>query len=370
MSGDALVVTGLGVVSPLGLGARAVHEALRSTPPATAPKRVGDVPSKACLPAAQLRRMDRLSQMIGVAAMSAASEASLAGTSQETAIVIGSALGNLRESVAFLERAFRRPALASPMLFPNLVLNAPAAQLAAALGWRGPNLSVAAGEVSGESALAVAAGLLRRGRARAVLVAAGDELADIVCELLGRLGVSAPAGAPSRPLDERAAGPVPSEGASALVLETAASAGERDVAAIAVLDGVEAFSLPAQPFRWPASASVEPLAGLRGIDAALSGADASLGRDGVERAWLAGFSGPVATWKGPLGEYASSGLLGVVLAAESLRRGELPATGTPGEGSPAARPVGGPVSGALRRIAVTGVTRGGGAAVVRLSVAR
>ena len=64
--------------------------------------------------------------------------------------------------VARLGEAFLRgliakgPALANPMIFPNLVLNASAGYAAIELGMRGPNFTVCRNETSGEAAVALA----------------------------------------------------------------------------------------------------------------------------------------------------------------------------------------------------------------------
>src|SRR5690606_28241754 len=97
------------------------------------------------------------------------------------------------ESAQFLERVFHKgPSLANPMLFPNLVMNAAASELAIAFGWRGPNLTVCEGEISGEVAVETALSLLESGRAPAVVVAAGDELPPVLVHVLASLGVLSP----------------------------------------------------------------------------------------------------------------------------------------------------------------------------------
>ena len=65
------------------------------------------------------------------------------------------------------------------MLFPNLVLNAPASYAAMEVGCTGANLTVSQGETSGEQAIALGCDLIRAGRADIVLAGGGDELAEV-----------------------------------------------------------------------------------------------------------------------------------------------------------------------------------------------
>ena len=62
-------------------------------------------------------------------------QAAGASAAERVGVVVGSALGNIDESMQYLERLFTKgPALASPMMFPNLVLNAPASYAAMEIG--------------------------------------------------------------------------------------------------------------------------------------------------------------------------------------------------------------------------------------------
>src|SRR5207249_9860840 len=70
-----------------------------------------------------------------------------------TARGLGSAWGNLRETTVFLDRLFARGA-GNPLLFPNLVFNAPLSYASIELGITGPTAMVAAQEASGEAAIA------------------------------------------------------------------------------------------------------------------------------------------------------------------------------------------------------------------------
>ena len=384
--GEAVVITGIGLVSPFGAdveatwrrlcaGESALREVRGFDPGEGAPRLAGqvvDLPARERLPASQVRRMDHLSRMIAVAGAEAAAAAGLRDArGDDLGVVVGSGLGNMSESAQFLDRAFQRPSLANPMLFPNLVLNAPASQLAIALGWRGPNLALCEGEVSGEAALEAAAGLLETGRARAVIAAAGDEAAPVVFRALRDFRYLSPRGGSrewSSPFDLGANGPVLGEGAAALVLERRADAERRGATVLATIAGVRRFTLPApSPHRWPRDAA--PLALPEPPDVVLSGADSSPERDLLELRLLGGLGArPAWSWKGSLGAYPSAGLLGVALAALALREGEVPPLAslerpreTPLALSRAA------VRGRFRSALVLGVARGGRGAAVHVT---
>jgi 3-oxoacyl-[acyl-carrier-protein] synthase II len=344
------VISGIGVVSPLGVGSAAFWDALcagrtaisriRRFDPGTMPPcsaaEVGEIPARDVLPAALVRRMDRVSQMIGVAAVLAARDAGLAPgpASDELGVVVGSALGNLSESAQFLERVFTKgPSLANPMLFPNLVMNAPASQVAMALGWRGPNLTVSAGEISAESALDAALGLLRRYRARAVVVAAGEELSAPVFRALREFRLLSPrGGGPERssPFDVDANGPVVGEGASAIVVETAESARRRGATVHATIERVIRFQLAAKnPHAWPAAQVARDARDLPVVPADLvfSGADSSPERDRIELSLLARMvprTTPVYSLAGAVGSHAAQGLTTLSAAVLALSSGRLP----------------------------------------------
>jgi len=346
------VISGIGVVSPLGIGTTpywhalcegrsAIAEIRRFDPGPTPPRlgaEVADFPAREFLPPPLVRRMDRVSQMIGVASVLAAGDAGLGGKAadgDDLGVVVGAAIGNLSESAQFLERVFTKgPSLANPMLFPNLVMNAPASQVAMALGWRGPNLTIAAGEISGEAALDAALGLLRRGRARAVVVAAGEEISAILFQALKEFGLLSPrrtsSAERSAPFDAGANGLVLGEGGAAIVIESASTALRRGARIYASIERLERFALPApSPHSWPPPQITALPAGLTRsqADVLFSGADSSPERDRLELAVLsraARAGAPLYSLAGAVGSHGGQGLATVATAALALSSRRLP----------------------------------------------
>ena len=147
---QSVAITGLGVVSPIGIGRDAFWTALSAgksgiaplpASEVTGPRLAAQIPefsAREYIRSSHLRRADALSRNIVAAARMALADAGLVAAApppERIGIVIGSALGNVHESVQYLERLFTKgPSLASPMMFPNLVLNAPASYAAMEIG--------------------------------------------------------------------------------------------------------------------------------------------------------------------------------------------------------------------------------------------
>ncbi|HKQ62917.1 MAG TPA: beta-ketoacyl synthase N-terminal-like domain-containing protein [Candidatus Polarisedimenticolaceae bacterium] len=213
------VVTGAGVICRLG---EEPHEVRARFAAEAAPEdRAIDLDAR--LTAHQLRRLDRLSQLVVAAGGAAARQSRLEQLDPaRTGVVVGTGLGCLEKTDAFLRGlAARGPDHADPAAFPDSMDNAPAAHCAIAWGCRGPSLTVSEREISGECALILAAILIETGHADAMLVAAGDTAHRHLRRLVPRLSP----------------GLRPHEGATALVLESAAAASRRGASVVGRLLG-------------------------------------------------------------------------------------------------------------------------------------
>jgi 3-oxoacyl-[acyl-carrier-protein] synthase II len=219
VSANGLVVTGTGIVCPLGSDPASVAAELRGGRCAT---RVESDFAKN-LPMNIARRQDRLSKLILVAAIAAAERARLREVAGErTGLVVGTGLGCLEKTEGYLE-GFARAGLAhaDAMSFPESMDSSPAAHVSIVLGCRGPSMTVSQREISGECAIVLAAHHLEWGLADAVIVAAGDTTSPELVRALARL----------------APGVTPGEGAAAIVLETSKSAERRGAQPLARLLG-------------------------------------------------------------------------------------------------------------------------------------
>ena len=398
-----VAVTGIGIVSPIGIGREAFWQALRDGRSGIAPVEgsarpsglpriaapVGEFAARDLIASPQLRRMDRLSRMAVASSRLALDDAGIAPTalsSERVGVVFGTALGNLEESVAHLDRVFTRgPAAASPMVFPNLVMNAPAGYVAMEFGFTGVNFTVAQAEVSGEHAVVLGCEVLQSGRADVVLAGGGDELSTVLLE--GYHRARALAGQRggrewSSPYDSARSGIVLGEGAAILVLETLAQAHARKAAIFAIVDGTTRFAVDAPRYDWPqrAASACEPLRALLGDGADLicGGANSSRRLDGCELALFADVLRPraadasVTSIKGAIGEFGAAGALTVAATCLALREQAVPPLchlQTPEPAAPFRFVARRAAPARLDRALVCGLARGGAGVALSLAAA-
>ena len=358
---QAVAVTGLGVVSPIGVGRDAFWKALCAGASGIAPlaatearvprlaAKIPEYTSRDFIRSNHLRRADALSRSIVCSARMALADAGIedgALPADRIGIVVGSALGNLRESAQYLERVFvKGVSLASPMMFPNLVLNAAASYAAMELGCTGANLTVSQGEVSGEQAIALACDCIRAGRADVVLAGGGDEIAKIlVAAYRDQRALSSQRGGAEwcSPYDVDRNGVIMGEGAAMLALESAQHARRRGGRIYAEIMDYVSLGVPAPVYDWPAiaPAAAPPLQTLllRGLGSSARGAvdlvcgsaNGSRRLDACELDVLtrvfgeAGAQIALTSIKGAIGEFGAAGALTAVAACLALHDGMVP----------------------------------------------
>ncbi|WFB10678.1 beta-ketoacyl-[acyl-carrier-protein] synthase family protein [Streptomyces sp. LX-29] len=259
MSGPAgIAVTGLGLVTPGGIGTAATWDTLltgRSTArrdpllsglPVDISCRVADFDPLRQLDPRLGRRLDRFTAMALVAAREAVADADLDPASwpaSRVAVVIGVGTASMEQYEAeFHKLAAGLPTKISPIAISRSVPNMAAGEVGMDLDARGPNLAVSTACASGATALGVARDLLRTGSCD-IVVAGGSESGctrvPAACfhqmQALSRR-VDDPQGA-SRPFDADRDGFVLAEGAGMLVLERLADAAARRAPVRARLTG-------------------------------------------------------------------------------------------------------------------------------------
>jgi 3-oxoacyl-[acyl-carrier-protein] synthase II len=398
-----VAVTGIGVVSPIGVGCDAFWSALADGRSGIAPvdgkarpsgpqfaAAVGEFAAKELIQSPQLRRMDRLSRMAVAAGRLAVGDAGVDLESLPSArgsVVLGTALGDVEDSVAYVHRVFARgPAAASPMLFPNLVLNAPAGYVAMELGFTGVNFSIAQAEVSGEHAVALGCDVVRSGRADLVLAGGGDEITPLLVELYSRArALAGQCGGRewASPYDVGRGGIVLGEGAAMLVLESLAQARARGATIYATIDDACSFAVAAPRYDWPARADAAraPLRALLDgdrVDLICGSANSSRRLDRCELTLFAQLLGPHAadasltSIKGAIGEFGAAGALTVAAACLALRAQAVPPLCNLHEPEPDAPfhfAAGRATPRRLERALVCGLARGGAGVALRMSAA-
>ncbi len=244
-----MVITGVGVVSPLGTGA------VRLIDRWTAGEcgiengvgRCSDFDPLDVLSRKQTRRTDRFAQL-GVAAAEEAM--TMAGWGDgipydpdRVGSLVGTGIGGLAtistEHAVLRERG---PAAVSPLSVPLMMTNAASAAIAMRRGLQGPSFTVGSACAAGAHALGTAYRMIECGNADA-MVSGGAESAinEFATAGFGAMGATSRVGI-SRPFDSRRDGFVVGEGAGVLVLEDADCAKARGAKILGEMLGYGATS--------------------------------------------------------------------------------------------------------------------------------
>ncbi len=237
-------VTGIGLVTPLGVGTEKFWtaltagktgvQAIKRFDASNLPVRIAAeaeefVPEK-FLDRRDAKRTDRFVQMAIGAALMAIEDASLVineANAERIGVLIGSGIGGLTTLMEQHELMLQRgPDRVSPLLVPMMIADMASGYVSILTGAKGPNSTVVTACATGANAIGEGLELLRRGSADAMLVG-GAEAAIHPITIAGFANSKAmattfnddPAGA-SRPFDNRHCGFVLGEGAGVLVLET------------------------------------------------------------------------------------------------------------------------------------------------------
>ena len=349
MSAEAYV-TGLGIVSPIGIGKQAFLESLRAGRCGLDRLRGLDAGEfrigrggeidDAALPEAGDGE-GRCLTFAHYACREALADAGLDTTSLpgETTLVLGTGAGELRA----MEESLGPPEASLPLDHPDPLQppNALTSKLAGRLGLRGRQLTFINACAAGAQAIAVAADLIRKGRAELALAGGVEILNRMAMSGFEALRAVSPVGC--RPFDAERDGIQLSELAAFVVLESGERAQQRGVQPYALMAGfgasADAYHV-VQPDQQGAGAALAMRRAL--ADAGLS-ADAidyvnahgtgTAQNDPAELAAITTVFGerarrlPISSTKGMLGHaLGASGAAEVVICALALREGFLPPT--------------------------------------------
>jgi 3-oxoacyl-[acyl-carrier-protein] synthase II len=226
--GRRVVVTGLGVVAPAGMGRDAYWQGLLG-PGLTGTEATvidGWDPSPWFDSPKDARRADRVQQFALAAAAEAVEQAGPQTVdAARYGVVFATGVGGLitlEEQVQVrLEKGERR---VSPFLVPMMMANAPGAAISLRYGLQGPNETICTACSASAHAIGYAARLIAWGRCDAMMTG-GSETAATVSALAGFRNMTAlSTSGTSRPFDVARDGFVMGEGAAVLVLEELAVA--------------------------------------------------------------------------------------------------------------------------------------------------
>ncbi|KAJ1734717.1 Mitochondrial beta-keto-acyl synthase [Coemansia biformis] len=274
MAARRVVVTGLGVVAPVGVGVRhawqsilagasgvrslatempgtgfeAVQPQIAGTVPRAGGSASGAFDPKEWLAPGDAKRMALFSQYAVCAAEQALADAEWTGASDEererTGVCFGTGIGSLEDIVASSgQLAAGGMRKVSPMFVPRTLCNMAAGNISIRYGFYGPNHAVSTACTTGAHAIGDAMRFIQYGDADVMLAGAAEApvhplaIAGFARAKALALGYNDRPAAASRPFDRDRAGFVVSEGAAALVLEDLAHARKRGARIYAELCG-------------------------------------------------------------------------------------------------------------------------------------
>jgi 3-oxoacyl-[acyl-carrier-protein] synthase II len=255
-----VVVTGLGVVSPVGIGVQPAWSNLiagksgitritKFDPSNFSSQVAGEVKDfdvSQYLPAKEARRMDTFIQYGLAAAIEAVKDSGIEAT-EENAERIGVSIGSGIGGLGLIEQTNDTydeggPRKVSPFFIPGTIINMISGNLSIMFGFKGPNVSIVTACTTGTHSIGDAARMIEYGDAD-VMVAGGAEAAITELSVAGFASARAlssrnddPATA-SRPWDKDRDGFVIGEGAGVMVLEEYESAKKRGAKIYAELTG-------------------------------------------------------------------------------------------------------------------------------------
>jgi len=362
-SNRRIVVTGLGMVTPLGVGKDQFAEKLfagacgidtvQSFDTGVVTSHLGaevrHFTPRDFISVKNLRRMDKTSLMTAASARLALEDAGITvnhDNRDRIGILLGTAFGSTDITLQFANTLIGEgPSSVNPILVPNTVMNAPAGHASIEIGFRGVNTTVTHFAASAEMAMAYAVSELRRGAADVMLTGGVDILSKFYYEALSKFrGLSPDDGKKeeARPFDVERNGYIAGEGCGILCLETLASASARGASIYCEIAGSGLGSSSETPTGWPrtpdgAIRTIKRAMGNAGIgpgdiSAVMAAANGSRVLDATEAAAYdnvfaaCGQKPWITSIKGAIGESFSGGGIRACALALSMEKGCLPPT--------------------------------------------
>jgi 3-oxoacyl-[acyl-carrier-protein] synthase II len=362
--GKEIAITGIGVLSPIGIGRDTYWNALAQGKTGfgpvslfdTAPFKVNvggeisDFDPEALLGKKGLRTLDRSTRLLSSAAHLALEDANLSITDENTystGVAVGTTFGSLHSISQFdREGLIEGPRYVNPSFFSNTVINSPASQVSIRYKVKGFNTTISTGFCSALDAISYAADFIRLERADIVLAGAVEELCEesfLGFHELGYLSGMDGSEPICCPFDARRNGIILSEGAAVLVLEDSKHALKRGANIIATVKGHGNCFDPSAEMNFAHSGkgllnavkSALENSELKpdDIDCISSSANSTRGLDRLETNVIKevfgeyAYSIPINSVKSMIGEtFSASGMLAAAAGACSIRDGLIPQT--------------------------------------------
>jgi 3-oxoacyl-[acyl-carrier-protein] synthase II len=361
---EGIVITGIGVLSPIGIGREAYWEGLFQGKTGFRPVtlfdtssfrvhvagEIADFDALSLLGKKDLRNLDRSTRLVSSAARLAIDDSKITITEDNThsmGVSIGTTFGSLH-SISQFDRSglIDGPRFVNPSHFPNTVINSPASQVSIRYKIKGFNTTISTGFCASLDALSYAADFIKLNRADVVFAGGVEELCEETFLGFHELGcLSGKDGSEPicRPFDARRSGTILSEGAAVLVLEDEDHALNRSAIILAkVLGYANAFDPSADRYFTHAGDGLKKAITLALEESALNPGDidyvcacanSTKGLDRMETKVIKDVFGshalsiPVSSIKSMVGEsFSASGALSLAAAVGALQKGFVPPT--------------------------------------------
>jgi 3-oxoacyl-[acyl-carrier-protein] synthase II len=354
---DRICITGIGVISPVGIGkeeflfslkkGRSGLEEIKEFDTHFSRSQKGGVVRsfhpKDFIAAGKIRRLDRASQFAIAASKLALADAQFSVTQENgtrVGVVLGSGFCGLSSSEEFHRGQVLKGFLdLNPMLFPNTVPNAPSSYVSIELGIQGVNSTLVQSFCTAEAAVIFACDQLKKRRADLVLTGGVDELSEFLFRGFSELHLLATdsgQGETSCPYDKRRNGLVLGEGAGLLVLEREEHARSRGARIYGYILGYGSVGRSSRedPSEDVGRSIKITLEGWKGtsIDYLSGAGNSSEGVDALEAKGVKKISMPqlhrvpVSSIKSMTGEAIASGGMRMVANVLSMENGFIPPT--------------------------------------------
>lgn len=359
-----IAITGIGVLSPIGIGKNNYWEALQQGKTGfnqislfgtshfnvKLAGEIKDFDPVLFLGKKGLRDLDRSTRLLCSAAGLAIEDAKLAISDENThsiGVSVGTTFGSLH-SISQFDRSglIEGPRFVNPSHFPNTVLNSPASRVSIRFKIKGFNTTISTGFCSGLDAVSYAADFIRLNRADVILAGGVEELCEETFLGFYKLGYLSGADGSEPvncPFDARRNGMIFSEGSAVLILENMEHALLRKADILALVKGYgNSFDPSADKNFRHAGKGLSSAINIALQDAALNpgdidyisaGANSTKGLDRMETEVIKevfgrhAFNIPVSSIKSMLGEsFSASGTLSLSAAVGALKEGFMPPT--------------------------------------------
>jgi 3-oxoacyl-[acyl-carrier-protein] synthase II len=360
-----IVITGVGVLAPNGIGKEEFWTAIFQGKPGFRPislfdtadlkvKVGGEITNfdpKAILGSKSLMDLDRATLLLSAAAKLALDDAKLNITqdnAKQIGVSIGTTFGSLHSISKFdRESLSEGPRYANPSVFPSTVGNSPASRLSIRFNIKGFNSTISTGMCAALDALDYACDFINLGRTNTVIVGSVEDFT--IQTFLGFYKLKYLSGLHngnlplSCPFDKRRDGIIFSEGSSVFVVEEMDSALKRKANIYAEILGIGSCFDPAKFYRFDPkgegmvqamhlalnNAHLKP----QDIDCIFANANSTRDADKIETKAIKEVYGnyadkiPVTAIKSMLGEtFSASAGLATAAAIAALEKNQIPPT--------------------------------------------